>query len=312
MSRRKLAVTVGLLIASTALVATVLSGKTSAISSNTGDLDTVIQLTSEDPCADFPQIKISDPIHNNLGRKGPDTGAEGIVYPAVDLEPGHPPEALLLVVNATNELQTDPRANGRDGKYARLTARGGSHIDATFKILKANTLEPAILRELDITFFDLDTHSSGSAVEYVELKGFSQYFLTGDTELKVAKDGDFTKFKASTVGTAGDNPKDPLLLTVQQKNRAVTVKYEDIHKFDVKLGVDGEGGGGNHRWFNFVLRPSLLCAKTKDGDDPVVTPVGETKTTTSAPPEETTTAEAEDKKCLFVVPIINWCFPKFW
>jgi hypothetical protein len=228
-----------------------------------------------------------------LGGKGPDKGAEGIVYPAVFLQPGHPPEALLLVVNATNDIQTEPRANGRGGKFARLTARGGSHIDATFKILKAKTMEPAILRELDITFFDLDTHSSGSAVEYVELKGFSQYFLTRNTEIKVKKDGDFTMFKASQVGTADDNPKDPLLLTIQQKNRAVTIKYQDIHKFDVKLGVEGEGGGGGNRWFNFVPRPSLLCARTKDGDDPEVDPVGTTKSTTAAPTEETTTTEAE-------------------
>jgi hypothetical protein len=246
-----------------------------------------------------------------LGGKGPDKGAEGIVYPAVFLQPGHPPEALLLVVNATNDITTEARANGRDGMYARLTAAGGTHIDATFKLLKAKTMEEAIIRELDITFFDLDTHSSGSAVEYVELKGFSQYFLTGKTEVKVEPDGDFTKFKASTAGTADDNPKDPLLLTIQQKNRAVTIKYQDIHKFDVKLGVDGAHSGGGHRWFNFVLRPSLLCAKTKGGADPEVEEVGTTKSTTAASPVETTTTEAE-KKCLFVVPIINWCFPKFW
>jgi hypothetical protein len=306
---------VGLAIASVAMVAAALNGKISVVRTNTNHLDAISQLSLvlEDPCADEPQVKLEHPIHNNLGGKGPDPGAEGIVYPATDLQPGQPPQDLLLVVNATNEIETERRANGMYGQYGRITAKSDTHVHTTFRLLNAITREPVIIRELDITFFDLDTHSSGSAVEYVKLKGQQQYFLTKNSQVRATEGGDgYVTFKATRPGTADDNPTDPLLLTVEQKQKAVTVRYVDVHQFVLELGVQGVGGGG-YRWFNFVLRPSLLCAKTQGGgDEPDIVTVGETRTTTVAPTASATTTTEEEKKCLFVIPIINFCFPKFF
>merc|ERR1712060_947429 len=98
---------------------------------------------------------LDKPVHNNLAGKGPDTGDEGVIYPAMNLHV-QPPEALLLVVHATGgDTDTDPNANGIHGKYARLTARGGTKMRLTMEFLKAGTREPVTLPEVDITFFDL-------------------------------------------------------------------------------------------------------------------------------------------------------------
>jgi len=314
LSHRKAIVTVGLVIASIAMVATVLTGKASTIRADTGFLDAISQLSSEDPCENFEHIKIEAPFHNNLAGKGPDIGDEGIIYPAMNLH-SQPPQALLLVVHATDgDGDTDPKANGIDGKYARLSAKGGTMIHLTFEFQNAETREPITLPEVDITFFDLDMHGLNSAVEYVRLIGFNEYFLTEQTEVDVKRGNDsYVTFKATTLGHATDNPTDPLLLTVQQKNRAVTVQYKDVQKFDVEIGA--EGAHHQHRWFNFVLRPSLLCAKTVDCEventcGPPVTPAPSTSTTVVAGTETTTTKE--ERNCLFIIPIVNWCFPKFW
>jgi len=314
MNYRKLAVSVGLVVASVAMVATILEGKISAIHTTTNHIAAISQLSTEDPCADHPMIKLTKVVHNNLGGKGPDTGPEGLVYEAENVVPGKTPEPLLLVINASNsDIDTDPNANGFHGKYARIAAKGGTHIDTTFELLKKETREPAIIRELDITFFDLDTHSTGNALEYVQLDGFQQYFLTKNTQVehKEGSDG-YTSFRATKAGGSNDNPTDPLLLTVEQKDKAVTIRYIDAHTFHVKFGA--EGANHQHRWFNFVFRPSLLCAKTQDSDeDPDIVTVGEEPTTTAASAEDdTTTTTKEEKKCLFTIPIINFCIPKFF
>jgi hypothetical protein len=304
---------VGLVIACIAMVATVLKGNISTMgTTNTNHLAAISQLSSEDPCADKPQVRLNKVLHSNFGGKGPDSGAEGLVYDAVNIIPGETPQPLLLVINATNaNIRTDPKANGFHGKYARLTVWGGTHIDATFKLLQKETLEPARVSELDITFFDLDTHSGGKAVESVQLDGLQQYFLTKNSQVAASEGDDgYTTFKATKVGSANDNPTDPLFLTVEQKDKAVTVRYINVNTFHAKLGVTA--GQGAHRWFNFVLRPSLVCATTKGGGkDPDIVVIGNDPTTTVAPTTPTTTAE-EEKKCWFVIPIINFCFPKLF
>jgi len=99
-----------------------------------------------------------------------------------------------------------------------------------------------------------------------------------------------------------------LSLTRHQKNKAVTIRYNDVDNFDVDFW--SEGGTDSSEYteyfpFNFVFSPLLLCAKTIGAKDPTIVP-GKTTTTTS------TTTTPQEKKCLFIIPIVNWCFPKFW
>merc|ERR1719221_288115 len=69
------------------------------------------------------------------------------------------------------------------------------------------------------------------------------------------------KFAASTFGDGADNPKDPSQLNQQQKNRAVTLLFNDVSEVDVTLAAS-PNNEVSPRFFTFVMRPSLLCALT--------------------------------------------------
>jgi len=317
-SRRMLACMVGIAISGTALVAIVRGSTMNTIPAETGHIAAIRQkfdlspANLSDPCDGKPQIKLSRTLHSNLGNKGPDTGDEGIVFPGVNMQPGNPNQDVLVVVNATNN-DVDSASNGMWGKYAGISAKGGTKVHANFSLLDKNSRNPVILRELDITFFDLDRHGEGQEVEYIRIKKPDQYFLTKPTLVEATESDDgYVTFKATKNGNAADNPADPLLLTVEQKQKAVTVVYKDTNKFEVEMGSEGIRNDPNYRGFIFVFRPSLLCARTIDGEDPTLVPGRTTTTTTVAVVDDTTTSKGEDRTCLFVVPIVSWCFPKFW
>lgn len=312
-SRRVLACMIGIAISGTALVAVVRGGMMNTVGAETGHtaaISQLFELSPADPCDGQPQIKLSKALHSNLGNKGPDKGDEGIVFPGVNMHPGNPNQEVLVVINATNDNIVSHH-NGMWGKYAGISAMGGTKVHAHVRLVDKNTREPVIIRELDITFFDLDRHGEGQEVEYIRVKKPYQYFLTASTFIDASEGDDgYVTFKATKDGNGHDNPTDPLLLTVEQKNKAVTVRYHDIDNFDVEMG--SEGVGHSYRGFIFVFRPSLLCAKTSDGKDPQL--VNETieTTTTSGVVVEPTTTISDDKKCLFTIPVVGWCFPKFW
>merc|ERR1712113_901119 len=85
---------------------------------------------------------------------------------------------------------------------------------------------------------------------------------------------DCMRFEAYEFGDGDDNPTDPLHLTREQKDRTVTVKFENTSSFEFEIGADvgcerymqgimyggGECVGGGGRVFTFVLQASLLCA----------------------------------------------------
>merc|ERR1712113_181435 len=79
---------------------------------------------------------------------------------------------------------------------------------------------------------------------------------------RLENDDGTTRFEATTEGNFDDNPVDPLLLTQQQKNRAVTVFFSNIDEVNFVLGATPASDPGAWRCFEFVLHPVLKCAKT--------------------------------------------------
>lgn len=276
---------------------------------------------TDDPCACEPHLKLEQTIHSNLGKKAKPGEPEGMVFPGTYTDPKTGTNRkVLLVMNASEPwtgIDTHPCCNGLDkkgGVYGMVTARADTFIHVTFSLKDAETRDPVILRELDITFFDLDKHSEDGEIEYVKLFDEAGDILASGT--KVTKTENTTEksytYTATQIAGPENNPQNPLLLTVEQKQCAVTVKYTDTDHFVAELGSIGRGKQ-NYRGFIFDFRPTLRCARV-DGDDPGIV-VTEKKTTTSEP---TTTAAAATtttttgKNCLFIVPMFGWCFPKFW
>merc|ERR1719410_947355 len=213
-------------------------------------------------------------IHQNLGRKGPDVGPEGMIYKGADVKPvgsfngkRPAPSPVMVVLNASMamDFKTDSTYNGMSGQYAKVNLKHGTSMLMTVKFLNGLTMQPAVMKSLDFTFFDLDTHTSGNEMEYIKVWGLSSYVLTQNSTVKSVidrTDGSAT-FEATTPGSGLDEPADPLLLTSEQKNKAVTLHFDDVSQFKVELGsIDKTPHHGGHRSFTFVAKPSLRCGRT--------------------------------------------------
>jgi len=238
---------------------------TGAIDTSTSSLRGEVTQLESDRCAKYPYLKFIKTEYSNLANRGPDRGrGEGIVYRTLDLGGGAGDEygkEVLLVINATSAyFPFASRLNGMTGKYGSINLRAGSSVDLRMRMYDAETMALLVMPEMAFTFFDLDAGHNGASQESVSLNGFSSYHLTSDTELVVTtgSDGGYT-FTASTYGNSSDNPKDPMFLTEQQKNRAVSLLFHQISDLTCTLKA---GPGRNPRFFIFVGRPSLLCAVT--------------------------------------------------
>jgi len=163
-----------------------------------------------------------------------------------------------------------PDEIGFDGKFMGVNGQPGTEMILHFKVTAPGEATPKSLPKAYFTFFDFDTHEKGNA-EYVCVDHFAKAFTTKTTELQKSeetKDGALeTCFTASTVGNGHDNPTDPLSLTKQQLDRAVTFEFDDFTELIAVVGSKGAEGQTHGRKFNFIGRPSVLCAEGTDKDN---------------------------------------------
>eukprot|EP00419_Tripos_fusus_P006868 CAMPEP_0172682004 /NCGR_PEP_ID=MMETSP1074-20121228/17858_1 /TAXON_ID=2916 /ORGANISM="Ceratium fusus, Strain PA161109" /LENGTH=418 /DNA_ID=CAMNT_0013500605 /DNA_START=36 /DNA_END=1289 /DNA_ORIENTATION=- len=230
------------------------------------------------PCHNLQYISMANVLHKNLGRQGPDEGSEGIIYEGAAVRlanssnGGEPrPRPVMVELHASNEtpLVTDPQLNGMVGQYARLNIQHGTRMLFRVRFLDGLTLQPKVMHSIDFTFFDLDMHVTGNEVKYVKLWGFSSFALTRNTEVNVAVDpiDGSTTFQGTMPGTDRDRPTDPWMLSSEQKNKAVTLHFEDVADFKVELGsINKIPHWGAHHNFLFVAQPSLQCGQTIGAD----------------------------------------------
>jgi len=236
-------------------------------------------------CGDLPFVKITEVVSSNLGKKGPDHDAEeGIIYAATAHHTGADISNLqihlhsVVVGEEDNEDKYDENyepafthgtyVNGAFGKFAAINVKQGESVMLRVHAYDADKNEDIHLPHAAISFFDLDTGADNNhSVEHVRISGFKAYYLSNETEVVVAEGDNYTSFTATKEGTGADNPSDPTELTVEQKNRAVTIEFEDTAAFNFEVGASA---GKTGRVFSFVFRPSLLCAKTRLADGTLV------------------------------------------
>lgn len=239
-------------------------------------LDEEVAAASEEGCEDLPFVKLTNVVSSNLGKKGPDMDAEeGIIYNATAHHTGANVAHLQIHIHAVSTDENYEPAfthgqyvNGIFGKFGVINVKQGESVILQAHAYDADTGEDIALPHSAISFFDLDTGADNNhSVEHVKIAGFKDYYISNETEVDVKVRDNFTWFTATTEGTGEDNPSDPTELTVQQKNRAVTVEFQDTDSFTFEVGASP---GMTGRVFSFVFRPSLLCAKTKLADGTLV------------------------------------------
>lgn len=259
-----------------------------------------------DPCAGFPFISLERVTHSNLGGLGPDKGDEGIVFSAKDYVPGSYTEDLVITLNASAKYKAGHVSdNGIHGKYGQISMEGGTEAEFTFRIIDPATKKPKKVKKQEFTFLDLDQSAGVTNREYIKVRDVAQVWLTKNTEILVSEVDGTKQYTSSVEGDGHDNPRDPLALTVQQKNRAVTMEFRDFSELKVTLGSTP---GPHVRDFFFVARPTLLCAQTvgyaNDGEDEVMA----VEHTDSASSSDGKTGSEEE--CAYKVPKLKYCIPK--
>jgi hypothetical protein len=205
-------------------------------------------------------------LHSNLGGWGPDTGETSLSLESNRTLDGENVSHLEFRVTANSPYRPGlPSFNGISyglvGRYATVVVMPGTSVNLTFKVFNMRTNTPIHMPSVSFTFFDLDEYKGHTASEMIIARDFAYAELTVDTEISQTVNSDgTTTFQASTPGTFEDNPVDPLLLTEQQRNRAVTLTYTDTDEISVRLGATP--GSSAARAFTFVAHPVLQCAKT--------------------------------------------------
>lgn len=150
-----------------------------------------------------------------------------------------------------------------------------SKISLTFTIVKAGTNEPFPLPKFYFSFFDVDAGAEPSAPtvtpdgkhqqEKVTVGGFDRYILSKNTELAVTDEDGRKGFAATVHGTRADNPKDPMILTWLQKNRAVTFVFKNTATFPATYEVL-PGGPYPGRDIYFAGKSELGTDECEDDD----------------------------------------------
>lgn len=227
-------------------------------------------------CPDLDGLYIEKVLHSNLGGKGPDKDEASLILLGNRSEAGATVRQLAFKVTASTPYtpgwtQMNGMSQGLVGKYGQITIKPGTSVRLKIQTFDLETRELVHMPSAAFTFFDLDMAPGGEQREFLTVGGFDRVETTPTTEVRRQENLDnTTTFEASTVGSFDDNPVDPLLLTQQQKNRAVTVIFSNVNEVEVILGAGHAKDPGAWRCFEFVLHPVLKCAhtlETKKQDD---------------------------------------------
>jgi len=231
---------------------------------------TSLAATGENPCSTsrgYPYLKLWKVLHKRLGGIASPTGpllkdqnhVEGLFYEAKDITSN---ELMRLEMHAIGPYYpASPGDNGFDGEFGTVNLQAGTEVRLNVSLKEVDTnamVSP--LSKVELTFFDLDTGKDGSGIESITVDHVAKYTLTEDTEVDVfvndATTGSVT-FTGTTEGDGADNPADPLTLTAQQRNRAVTVEFHDFTTCNINFKVTGDS---MEHYFYYSGRPGVVCA----------------------------------------------------
>lgn len=208
--------------------------------------------------------------NNNLNGLGPGKGAKSMRYRKIlTTEEGEPVD---LVVKASDTyLPASTKKNGRYKMWGgSVNLKSGTETHFKFQFVKSNGQTPVRVPSFMFTMFDLDQSKGCLSRTTINATGYSSYFLSEDTELRVTtklpklmelKDAQnrstgkwfstpvSTQFQSTQLGNKADNPKDPMNLTAQQAARSVTLVYQNVKFFSLGFQVTG----GEHSGRNIVF-----------------------------------------------------------
>ena len=222
-------------------------------------------------CPDFPKLEILEVTHNNLANMGPGSGKEGLEY-HVRTATG---KEMIMDLHAKREFKSDdPDSFGMHGAYGTINVAGPSEALIVVSFRDWKTKEPLLVDDFSLSFFDLDHGPHGDGLEALTIEGdWSMVVVAKDTSVLVHHTEDTPRritFQATEESKVLDDPSDPNSLTLDQFNKAITVRFQHAKQF--LLGMHVKTNGDFARVFEFIGVASMLCAKSPTNEE---LPIGE-------------------------------------
>jgi len=215
-------------------------------------------------CSGYPYYKLNSVTRNNLGGAGPDSGDTGLIYSAVGENGAIDGQSFELHLNVSGGTFSPQNVNqiGLDGVYGSINLRSGTEVSLSVRKWTGAAYEP--LDHFHLTFFNIDKGSNG-AVESIQVSHWSNAYLGQRTDVNSERqDGGGIKFEGTQEGPGEWTDSDPLTLSSEQFNRAVSVTIGEVETLTLTLKVSS-ASPPEGRWFKFVGRPVLRCANEADG-----------------------------------------------
>lgn len=210
-------------------------------------------------CKASTKVDLTNVVQSNLGGLGPDGGPEEIRYKnAIDLDG----RMLDVVLTAVNKYKTSKASkNGKSGiGFGAITMATESSTNFKFSFVDAGTGEPAAVKDLALTFYDLDQGRNGRQQETITACNAGEVYTTSDTELEASTIGSCRSFSSAVRGSAKDNPQRPDELTKTQAARSVTFEFHSRASIDFGASVGGKGN--NARPVLFSFEPQVACGSS--------------------------------------------------
>ena len=161
--------------------------------------------------------------------------------------------------------------------------RIGTSVTLRLSFVDAATDKPVELDSFYFTLVDFDTMASGRAEKLCvddEANGVASYFYEATGEVLVEHSlyncdgttwGSSVSFSATGAGKGCDNPDDPMNLVevscsecnqdtcpVNQRDRTVTLAFEDRSSFDIEISADADGNTGNSGRIFYITGKSAM------------------------------------------------------
>jgi hypothetical protein len=209
-----------------------------------------------DICTSSTSVDLSNVVQNNLGGLGPDAGDEEIRYKnAIDLNG----RKVDVVLTAQGEYKTPkPQKNGNSpAGFGKFTMKTKSSTNFKFSFLDSETNEPVGVKDLALTFYDLDQAKKTQQKETITACGAEEVYTTTDTELLHDSSGVCHSFTSTTRGTGKDNPQKPNELTKTQAARSVTYEFHSRASISFTAAITGKGKTPRPILFSF--EPQVAC-----------------------------------------------------
>lgn len=207
-------------------------------------------------CTGSQKVDLSNVVQNNLGGLGPDSGAEEIRYKhAIDLD-GRKVDVVLAAESTYSTPKSSVNGNS-DGGFGVFTMKTKTSTNFKFSFVDANTDEPVGVKDLALTFYDLDQAKNTRQQETISACGAGEVYTTSDTELVHSNSGVCHSLTSTTKGTGKDNPSSANDLTKTQAARSVT--YEFHSRATISFSASISGKGKSPRPILFSFEPQVAC-----------------------------------------------------